>query len=764
MVVFEVSGVIDLQGDLVISSPNITIAGQTAPPPGITLKNAGIAVYASDVLIQHIAARPGNLLPPLGNRDAIKIGATSGNTVERVVIDHVSCSWGIDETLSIWSDHGTVSDVTVSNSIFAHPVINGGLSSGSAGYGPLSGRNVSNVTMLRNIMAFNLGRNPLVRDTTSGAQIVNNFVYRPGVWPNGVMYFGDLTLSPHAVSVIGNVIKRHPIPFTLDIYNHDTQQIEPFTYTTYYNTAIYVHDVVDPDAAFYLADNRLFNPQNSTWLPTDGNPYSSVIFRNSPANPVSQLGSDPYANSGGTSWTPWPSNQVEANLLASAGKQAAFRDSLDASLINDIQSEGGQFLEYFSDLGSDPWDVVDVQNSRSLTLPTTNWSQDSDGDGYTDIEEWLHEWAAIVEGGGGSDPEVVVTDDFEDGLADGWTEYGTHNWHVTQVAGNRVYRQDDTATAAVSILEGTDWDDYTIEARARILGFSTTNSSLISLYARHQDAQNYYTYMLLSDGAGNTVAAIKKRVDNTVIQIGSTVPYQVSENTWYTLKFEVSGTTLTGYVNGTPVITRTDSAFSSGTAGLNTWRASADFDDVVATPAGAASSYEENFNDGQAQGWSTVVGTWGVSSGVYAQTGNHYPDIAVYDGRLWQTDFTYSAKLYTSWSASGNRLGLVYNYEDADNYCYVLVNADGLVEMKRVTSGGTPVVVDSDTYPGGSGVLDDEWFDLSVVRSGNSTTVLLNGMPILSNVSQSGLGAGKIGLISRFNASAKFDDIFATDN
>src|SRR5262249_8982263 len=58
-VVFDISGNIILASDLRITAPNITIAGQTAPKPGITLAAASLRVRASNVIIQHIAIRPG---------------------------------------------------------------------------------------------------------------------------------------------------------------------------------------------------------------------------------------------------------------------------------------------------------------------------------------------------------------------------------------------------------------------------------------------------------------------------------------------------------------------------------------------------------------------------------------------------------------------------------------------------------------------------------------------------------------------------------
>jgi hypothetical protein len=60
IVVFEVGGVIDLGlTTLTIDEPFLTIAGQTAPSPGITLIRGGIDIRAHDVIVRHIRIRPG---------------------------------------------------------------------------------------------------------------------------------------------------------------------------------------------------------------------------------------------------------------------------------------------------------------------------------------------------------------------------------------------------------------------------------------------------------------------------------------------------------------------------------------------------------------------------------------------------------------------------------------------------------------------------------------------------------------------------------
>src|SRR6185436_10649418 len=65
IIVFEVGGVIDLERQtLRITEPNVTIAGQTAPSPGITLIEGGIDVLTHDVVLQHIRVRTGEAGQP----------------------------------------------------------------------------------------------------------------------------------------------------------------------------------------------------------------------------------------------------------------------------------------------------------------------------------------------------------------------------------------------------------------------------------------------------------------------------------------------------------------------------------------------------------------------------------------------------------------------------------------------------------------------------------------------------------------------------
>src|SRR5690606_17124730 len=201
---FEVSGTIRMDADLPIRNPYITIAGQTAPSPGVMLRGGAIWVQASDVLIQHLRVRAGDSSkgPAYGNRDALKIDAPSDRPIKNIVIDHCSFSWATDETASVW---GGWNNVTLSNNIFSEPLQDSFNPQGPHGYGVIIGPWKGRIAVIGNLMAHQVERNPLSR--ASEAVIVNNVVY------NRANMDVDLQSEKGIVTntaVIGNVFVRGP--------------------------------------------------------------------------------------------------------------------------------------------------------------------------------------------------------------------------------------------------------------------------------------------------------------------------------------------------------------------------------------------------------------------------------------------------------------------------------------------------------------------------------------------------------------------------
>jgi len=192
--VFEVAGYINLLTKIIVKSPNLSVFGQTAPYPGIQVRDGTIVIQADDVLIQHIASRPGDRNLPTdggngvkaGDRDGMGVwGVSSSDTVERIVFDHVSVTWGMDESLSTYTGaNGTadgttpIKNVTISNSIISEGLnkSNHGDTEGYHSMFSLLGSNTKNITYYRNLVANSNGRHIRMKQN-SDVEFLNNYVY-----------------------------------------------------------------------------------------------------------------------------------------------------------------------------------------------------------------------------------------------------------------------------------------------------------------------------------------------------------------------------------------------------------------------------------------------------------------------------------------------------------------------------------------------------------------------------------------------------------
>jgi hypothetical protein len=159
-----------------------------------------------------------------------------------------------------------------------------------------------------------------------------------------------------------------------------------------------------------------------------------------------------------------------------------------------------------------------------------------------------------------------------------WTFTGGGTWGVVSDGTNKVLQQTNNAVTVRALTGESTWTNQKVQARVKPISYNGSDK-VISLHGRFVDDSNFYQLVLTN---ANRVE-IKKKVGG-VVTVLSSVAFTVTPGTWYTLKFELVGTQLKGYVNGSLKVSATDSAFSSGRAGLNTYNATAAFDDVTITP------------------------------------------------------------------------------------------------------------------------------------------------------------------------------------
>ncbi len=768
VVIFDVSGIINLQGPIRIhdGQGRITIAGQTAPAPGIMLEGAGFSIQGDDVLIQHLAVRPGvahPTSPSLENRDcfAIEAGDTAQDNVNNVVLDHVSCSWSTDEIVSTWGNNGgTLTNVTLSNCIFAEALRYPGRTDSHANNPPagghsagiLFGRGTNGASMLRSVSAWNSFRNPYINYNATNIQVVNNYVYSPGMWTGQKMQF-SVDTGPTIASLKGNITALH---------NDSSSN----THTDHLNVKNTAHA-----ASIYQENNRLFNSYSSAWLPNPVTDQWNTSVTNLSGRTVAsvRLTTEPavFTALGVATWD-GTTTALRDQILENAGARPAQRDPVDTRIIADIKAGVVRdWVDNPGQVGGYPaWSQI--LRSPGIALPA-NPNTDTDGNGYTQLEDWLHGLAADLEvggGGGGSMPinsPIATFDTFTDGNSLGWTAAGATAWSIASGA----YRQSNTSGGARAILSGTNWTNQVVEAKVKPVSFNGTNR-FCAVYARYRDINNAYYVALRS----NNTVELKKIVNGVPTTFGSPAAFTVATGTTYKVRLSIAGTSLSATVTGGPsgsvTLTATDSALTAGSTAIGTFMASADFDDVSSSPFPASVSHvTDDFDDTNSTGWDTtwtgVTGTWSVvadGSQVLRQGNATAAGRAIWNGTTLPSANQSIQVDIKPLTFTGSSFVAVYTrFLDINTAYYAALRNTKVLELKKILNG-TPTTLATLTLPSSFNLT--QWHTLRLETTGTTTTTLkayLDGTLLSATDNSSPITAVNKAGVGTFSASAEFDDI-----
>lgn len=325
IVVFEVGGVIDLQGATVrINQPHLTIAGQTAPNPGITLIRGGLSVATHDLIMQHIAVRPGEF--GHAKRSGWEADGLSASAADNVIIDHCSFSWATDENLSAsgprfkgatvdeWR-RATSRRVTFSHNIVAEGLRDSTHKKGEHSKGTLVHDNASQVLIFGNLYNANHERNPLIKGGAHVA-VVNNLIHDYGakaIHYNLVAHeWGAHPPQLGIVTLVGNVVRG----------GDDSRPGVPlFSLGGAGDVSLYLRDNVAIDA-------------NGNPLPQTGS-YTASGAR------IVQAGT-PYLPA---NLKPLPAARLENAIYMSAGMRPWARDAIDFKIISDVAEGRGRIVD-----------------------------------------------------------------------------------------------------------------------------------------------------------------------------------------------------------------------------------------------------------------------------------------------------------------------------------------------------------------------------------------------------------------------------------
>ena len=174
IIVFDVAGVIALKSDLKFAD-NITILGQTAPSPGITLRYYTVQPGSNNI-IRFIRIRRGQEKDVNDGADASWQRNKTG-----IIYDHCSLSWSIDEVASFYDNNNfTMQWCTVAESL-----TNPGHSKGAHGYGGIWGGKLA--SFHHNFIAHVMNRGPRFNGARYGwTGYTSNKEYSTYKWQNAV--------------------------------------------------------------------------------------------------------------------------------------------------------------------------------------------------------------------------------------------------------------------------------------------------------------------------------------------------------------------------------------------------------------------------------------------------------------------------------------------------------------------------------------------------------------------------------------------------
>ena len=374
IVVFRVGGTIVLKSGVHIKHPYITVAGQSAPGGGIALRNdpshgdAPLRIHTHDVVIRYLRVRPGASKKPSSNVDAIGIE----HGAARVIVDHCSLSWSTDETFQLWSDPN---DITLQWSFVTEALHHSTHPHGAHSKALLLGsKGCKRVSVHHILLAHNDERNPRV-GMSGVADFVNNVIYNPDVMCHMTDDFAQQKLN-----YVGNYVKLGPDSKTVPPVP-ESSRYEVFAWEKGgFGFSIFVHDNIGPHRPHGdMPESAVVDPRDHRYLTT-------VRHKAPPVTTVS-------------------ATEAFNLVLERAGATLPRRDAVDARIVHEVRTGTGRVIDDPSQVGGWP-DLAagkppvdsdndgmpdDWENKHGFNLNEVSDNKDDlDGDGYTNIEEYLN--------------------------------------------------------------------------------------------------------------------------------------------------------------------------------------------------------------------------------------------------------------------------------------------------------------------------------------------------------------------------------------
>jgi hypothetical protein len=394
LIVFEVAGCIKLKSSLIVTGDNTTIAGQTAPPPGITVQHKELQVKASNVRIQHLTFERGYDPGDQGNADVVKVSPGSGSSVWRrsnIHFDHCAFLWGTDETVEIWPSGGSLSNVSFTDCLFSEPLwrpqklgykAHEKVASGAQGehnYGLLIGYNTQKVDIQHCLFSDMYFRTPFIDHGTS--TVIANIALL-NVRMGACIHFGVAPppSKPCLVNAQGILCISGP-----QSGEHTGFRFHRYPAKWPSGSAVYVSNLYG------------WKGENSTVTPGTSVTYSGIEPTQG-ANNTKVLASTPPIQPPGTTVKPLTAQQIYDRLLANCGPfpKSTARNPTVVRVINKLRTKKGGWVDHESQVGGfsnykgATRKLEDVRMPDGTPVPVPNPADTAS------VQKWLNVLTSLV--------------------------------------------------------------------------------------------------------------------------------------------------------------------------------------------------------------------------------------------------------------------------------------------------------------------------------------------------------------------------------
>lgn len=378
-IVFEVSGEIRLRSALLLDKSFLTLAGQTAPGDGITVRDYSFQMkQATDVVVRYLRFRLGD------ERPANAKGADDTmvtDDIQRVIVDHCSLSWAIDGTHDLRRGGDFTLQWCIVSEALNHSLHSKGAHAMAASYRDLTGP----ITLHHNLIASCRDRHPSLGSAKAPPRHVvdfrNNLIYH---WTTP----GTANFCDHFINCINNVWRPGPTtqPAQLPIALKGTL---PDLARGYMSGNVFEQrDDLTRDNYAALDFHRWLGPgKNYKYAGTLADWRADAPAALGPSEPLTQ----PAA--------------VAAELVLTHAGASLRRDAVDARVIADVRAGRGRLIDSPRDVGGFPAlrsapapldsdrdgmpDAWEIAHGLDPHNPADR-NGDRDGDGYTHLEDYLN--------------------------------------------------------------------------------------------------------------------------------------------------------------------------------------------------------------------------------------------------------------------------------------------------------------------------------------------------------------------------------------